>query len=153
MIQRPKVKWIAPIVLSGALIAGSSVAIAAATWNDSDTDASVDLPFRPRPPRADVEARKAEMQERLAARVESGEITQAEADDIQAKMVDRKAKLRKDGPRPSEADMEARKAEMQERLAARVESGEITQAEADDIQAKMADRKAKFQKRKGTKRG
>ena len=49
--------------------------------------------------------------------------------------------------------MEARKAEMQERLAARVESGEITQAEADDIQAKMADRKAKFQKRKGTKRG
>ena len=102
MIQRPKVKWIAPIVLSGALIAGSSVAIAAATWNDSDTDASVDLPF---------------------------------------------------SPRPSEADMEARKAEMQERLAARVESGEITQAEADDIQAKMADRKAKFQKRKGTKRG
>ena len=68
-------------------------------------------------------------------------------------MADRKAKLRKDGPRPSEAEMEARKAEMQERLAARVESGEITQAEADDIRAKMADRKSKFQRRQGTKRG
>jgi len=34
---------------------------------------------------------------------------------------------------------------MQERLAAKVESGEISQAEADDIRAKMADRKAKFE--------
>ena len=38
--------------------------------------------------------------------------------------------------------MEARKAEMQERLAARVESGEITQAEADEIREKMAERRA-----------
>ena len=42
MIQRPKVKWVAPIVLCGALIAGSSVAIAAATWSDSEGDASFD---------------------------------------------------------------------------------------------------------------
>jgi len=34
---------------------------------------------------------------------------------------------------------------MQERLAAKVESGAISQAEADDIRAKMADRKAKFE--------
>jgi hypothetical protein len=38
---------------------------------------------------------------------------------------------------------------MQERLASRVESGEITQAEADDIRAKMADRKAKIRQRIG----
>ena len=46
------------------------------------------------------------------------------------------------GQRPSAPDVEARKAEMQQRLARRVESGEITQAEADDIRAKMAERKA-----------
>ena len=49
--------------------------------------------------------------------------------------------------------MKARKAEMQERLAARVESGEITQAEADDIREKMAERRAKLEQRKGEKRG
>ena len=49
--------------------------------------------------------------------------------------------------------MEARKAEMQARLAARVESGEITQAEADDIREKMAERRAKLEQRKGEKRG
>jgi hypothetical protein len=63
-------------------------------------------------------------------------------------MADRKAKIRP-GDRPSEADIEARKAEMQERLASKVESGEITQAEADDIRAKMADRKAKIRQRLG----
>jgi Arc/MetJ-type ribon-helix-helix transcriptional regulator len=88
------------------------------------------------------------MQERLANRVESGEITQAEADDIRAKMADRKGKFQR-GERPSNVDIDARKAEMQERLANRVESGEITQAEADDIRAKMADRKGKFQQRIG----
>ena len=62
-------------------------------------------------------------------------------------MADRKAKFER-GERPSKQDMQARKAEMQERLAARVESGEITQAEADDIRAKMADRKAKFEERR-----
>ena len=63
-------------------------------------------------------------------------------------MADRKAKIRS-GDRPARADIEARKAEMQERLASRVESGEITQAEADDIRAKMADRKAKIRQRIG----
>ena len=48
--------------------------------------------------------------------------------------------------------MQARKAEMQERLAAKVESGEITQAEADDFRAKMADRKAKFEQRRDATR-
>jgi len=97
MIQRPKVKWVAPIVLCGALIAGSSVAIAAATWSDSEGDASFDLPLTGKPSLEDIEARKAEikaeMQERLAARVESGEITQAEADAIREKMAERRAKL------------------------------------------------------------
>ena len=73
-------KWVAPIVLAGVVIAGGSVAIAAAPWTNSGT---ADVA-------PDVEARKAEMQQRLARRVESGEITQAEADDIRAKMAERK---------------------------------------------------------------
>ncbi|MFL2986561.1 MAG: hypothetical protein ACJZ57_04890 [Candidatus Poriferisodalaceae bacterium] len=93
MIPRPKVKWIAPLVLTGALLAGGSAAIAAETWNSSDDNRPVDLPFRRKASEQDMQARKAEMQERLAARVESGEITQAEADDIRAKMADRKAKF------------------------------------------------------------
>ena len=147
MIRSPKAKWIAPLVLTGALLAGGTAAIAAETWNSSDEDSPVELPFRRKASEEDMQARKAEMQERLAARVESGDITQAEADDIRAKMAERKAKFER-GDRPSKEDMQARKAEMQERLAARVESGEITQAEADDIRAKMADRKAKFEQRR-----
>ena len=93
MIRRPKAKWIAPVVLTGALLAGGTAAIAAGTWNSSDEDSPVDLPFRPKASQEDMQARKAEMQERLAAKVESGEITQAEADDFRAKMADRKAKF------------------------------------------------------------
>ena len=44
--------------------------------------------------------------------------------------------------------MEARRAEMQKQLAAKVASGAITQAEADDIRAKMSERKAEFEKRR-----
>ena len=69
------------------------MAIAAATWSDSEGDASFDLPLTGKPSLEDIEARKAEMQERLAARVESGEITQAEADAIREKMAERRAKL------------------------------------------------------------
>ncbi|HAX04940.1 MAG TPA: hypothetical protein DCX77_04620, partial [Acidimicrobiaceae bacterium] len=61
---------------------------------------------------------------------------------------DRKAKF-ESRERPSKEDMEARRAEMQERLEAKIESGDISQAEADDIRAKMADRKAKFEKLRG----
>ena len=144
MIRRPKVKWVAPMVLTGALLAGGSAAIAADTWNDSNQEKAVDLPIARKASKEDMQARRAEMQERLAAKVESGAISQAEADDIRAKMADRKAKF-ESGERPSKEDMQARRAEMQERLAAKVESGEISQAEADDIRAKMADRKAKFE--------
>ena len=100
MIRRPKAKWIAPVVLTGALLAGGTAAIAAETWNSSDEDSPVELPFRRKASeedmqarKAEMQARKAEMQERLAAKVESGEITQAEADDFRAKMADRKAKF------------------------------------------------------------
>ena len=129
-MRNSTMKWVAPIVLAGVVIAGGFAAIAAAPWSNSGT-ADV-KPY--------VEARKAEMQQRLARRVESGEITQAEADDIRAKMAEQKAG--RVGQRPSAPDVEARKAEMQQRLERRVESGEITQAEADDIRAKMAERKA-----------
>ena len=150
MIRRPKAKLIAPLILTGALLAGGTAAIAAETWNGSDEDSPVDVPFRRTASKEDMQARKAEMQERLTAKVESGEITQAEADDIRAKMADRKAKFEQ-GERPSKEDMQARKAEMQDRVTAKVESGEITQAEADDIRAKMADRKAKFEQRRDAK--
>ena len=92
MIRRPKVKWVAPMVLTGALLAGGSAAIAADTWNDSNQEKVVDLPIDRKASKEEMEARRAEMQKRLAAKVESGDISQAEADDIRAKMADRKAK-------------------------------------------------------------
>jgi hypothetical protein len=96
MIRRPKVKWVAPIVLTGALLAGGSAAIAADTFNNSDEEKVFDfLLTGKRPSKEDVEARRAEMQQRLAAKVASGEITQAEADDIRAKMSDRKTEFEK----------------------------------------------------------
>jgi Arc/MetJ-type ribon-helix-helix transcriptional regulator len=141
MMRNSTMKWVAPIVLAGVVIAGGSAAIAAAPWSNDSQGKVTEVSYWSKPSKAGIEARKAEMQERLANRVESGEITQTEADDIRAKMADRKAKIQR-GERPAKADMGPRKAEMQERLANRVESGEITQAEADDIRAKMADRKA-----------
>ena len=148
MIRRPKVKWVAPIVLTGALLAGGSAAIAADTFNNSDEEKAFDFPTTgKRPSKEDMEARRAEMQEQLAAKVASGAISQAEADDIRAKMSERKAKFDA-GKRPSKEDMEARRAEMQKQLAAKVASGAITQAEADDIRAKMSERKAEFEKRR-----
>ena len=87
-------KRVAPIVLAGAVIAGGSAAIAAAPWSSDSHGDVTESSSRSKPARADIETRKAEMQERLASRVESGEITQAEADDIRSKMADRKAKIR-----------------------------------------------------------
>ena len=54
MVRRMKIKWVAPILLTGTLLAGGSAAIAAATS------------------------------------VESGEISEAEAAEIRAKMAERK---------------------------------------------------------------
>ena len=94
MMRSSTMKRVAPIVLAGAVIAGGSAAIAAAPWSSDSQGDVTESSSRSKPARADIEARKAEMQERLASRVESGEITQAEADDIRAKMADRKAKIR-----------------------------------------------------------
>ena len=58
MIQGPKVKWVAHVILCGALIAGSSVAIDAATWNDSEGDDSVDFSAAAKPSQQDVDSRK-----------------------------------------------------------------------------------------------
>ena len=54
MIRSPKAKWIAPLVLTGALLAGGTAAIAAETWNSSDEDSPVDLPFRPKASQEDM---------------------------------------------------------------------------------------------------
>ena len=151
MIRRSTMKWAAPVVFAGVVIAGGSAAIGAAPWNNGDQSESTDSSFQTRPSKGDIEARRAEMEQRLAGRVESGEITQAEADDIRAKMAERKPKLGNGRQGPSKGDIEARRAEMEQRLARRVESGEITQAEADDIRAKMAERKPKLGNRKGNR--
>ena len=86
------------------------------------------------------------MQKKLAAKVESGEISEAEAAEIRAKMAERKRGA-KEGDRPIRAEIEARIADMQKKLAAKVESGEISEAEAAEIRAKMAERKGKFDSR------
>ena len=110
MVRRMKIKWVAPILLTGTLLAGGSAAIAAATS------------------------------------VESGEISEAEAAEIRAKMAERKRGA-KEGDRPFRAEIEARIADMQKKLAAKVESGEISEAEAAEIRSKMAERKGKFDSR------
>ena len=94
MMRNSTIKWVAPIVLAGVAIAGGSAAIAAAPWSDDSQGKVTEVSSWSKPSKADIEARKAEMEQRLAGRVESGEITQAEADDIRAKMADRKAKIR-----------------------------------------------------------
>ena len=99
MIRRSTMKWAAPVVLAGAVIAGGSAALVAAPWSDNDKGEATEGSFRPKPAGVDMEARKAEMEQRLAARVESGEITQAEADDIRAKMAEHKPKFKQPGKR------------------------------------------------------
>ncbi|MED6295822.1 MAG: hypothetical protein VYB13_00995, partial [Chloroflexota bacterium] len=88
-------------------------------------------------PMMDIEDIKA----RISAAVESGEITQEEADgklaDIEAKTDARKEKMA--------AKLESIKAD----IAAAVESGEITQEEADAKLAGLEERKEKGKKRPG----
>ena len=97
MIRRSTMKWAAPVVLAGAVIAGGSAALVAAPWSDNGKGEATEGSFRPKPAGVDMEARKAEMEQRLASRVDSGEITQAEADDIRAKMAERKPKFKQPG--------------------------------------------------------
>ena len=74
-----------------------------------------------------------EIKAKISAAVESGEVTQAEADeklaDIEAKRNERQEK------------MAAKLEEIKAKIAAAVESGEITQAEADSKLAGLEDRK------------
>ena len=76
-----------------------------------------------------------EIKAKIAAAVESGEITQAEADEklagIEAKRNERQEK------------MAAKLEEIKAKISAAVESGEITQAEADEKLAGLEERKEK----------
>ena len=60
MVRRMKIKWVAPILLTGTLLAGGSAAIAAATSVESGEISereAADRPFR-----AEIEARIADME-------------------------------------------------------------------------------------------
>ncbi len=105
-----------------------------------------------KPSKADLEARKAAFLENLDAKVEAGELTQAEADETIARMQARFAEHAKGADRdgkPSKADMEARKAAFLEDLDAKVDAGELTRAEADEMIARMQARFAEGAKRDG----
>ena len=63
-----------------------------------------------KPSKADMDARKAAFLDGLDAKVEAGELTQAEADEMIARMQARFAEGAKRDGKPSKADLEARKA-------------------------------------------
>ncbi len=63
-----------------------------------------------KPSKADLEARKAAFLEDLAAKVDAGELTRAEAGEMIARMEDRFAEGAKRDGKPSKVDLEARKA-------------------------------------------
>ena len=100
-----------------------------------------------KPSKADLEARKAAFLEDLDAKVDAGELTRAEADEMIARMQARFAEGAKRDGKPSKADLEARKAAFLENLAAKVEAGELTRAVADETIARMEDRFAEGAKR------
>jgi len=99
-----------------------------------------------KPSKADMDARKAAFLDGLDAKVEAGELTQAEADEMIARMRARIAEHAKQIDRPSKADMDARKAAFLDGLDAKVEAGELTQAEADEMIARMRARIAEHAK-------
>ncbi|MEE2697492.1 MAG: hypothetical protein VX516_03520, partial [Actinomycetota bacterium] len=105
-----------------------------------------------KPSKADMDARKAAFLDGLDAKVDGGELTRAEADEMIARMQARFAEHAKGADRdgkPSKADMEARKAAFLEDLDAKVDAGELTRAEADEMIARMQARFAEGAKRDG----
>ncbi|MDG2908775.1 MAG: hypothetical protein P6D49_10820, partial [Acidimicrobiales bacterium] len=95
-------------------------------------------------------ARKAAFLDGLDAKVEAGELTRAEADEMIARMQARIAEHAKGADRdgkPSKADLEARKAAFLDGLDAKVEAGELTRAEADEMIARMEAQHAEHAKR------
>ena len=103
-----------------------------------------------RPLKADLADRKAAFLEDLDAKVEAGELTRAEADEMIAGLEARIAEHAKGAERdarPSKADLAERKAAFLEDLDAKVEAGELTRAEADEIVAKVEARHARHRQR------
>jgi len=99
-----------------------------------------------KPSKADLAERRAAFLEGLDAKVEAGELTRAEADEMIAGLKARIAEHAKRGARPLKADLEAREAAFLEGLDARVEAGELTRAEADEMIANMQARFAEHLK-------
>jgi hypothetical protein len=99
--------------------------------------------------KVDLEAREAAFLEDLAAKVEAGELTRAEADGMIARMEDQHAEHLKGADRdarPLKADLAERRAAFLEGLDAKVEAGELTRAEADEMIANMKARIAEHLK-------
>jgi len=102
-----------------------------------------------KPSKADLAERKAAFLEDLTAKVKAGELTRSEAGEMIAGLEARIAEHAKGGDRdgkPSKADLAERKAAFLDGLDAKVEAGELTQAEADEMIARMRARIAEHAK-------
>jgi len=146
--NRAKAGTIATVVLLVAVV--TAAAVAATPGSRPEVEDNGRAEHGARPLKADLEAREAAFLEHLDAKVEAGELTRAEADEMIANMEDQHAEHLKGADRddkPSKADLAERKAAFLEGLDAKVEAGELTRAEADEMIAGMKARIAEHAKR------
>ncbi len=132
--NRAKAGTIATVVLLVAVV--TAAAVAATPGSRPEVEDNGRAEHGARPLKADLEAREAAFLEHLDAKVEAGELTRAEADEMIANMEDQHAEHLKGtdrDARPSKADLAERKAAFLEDLDAKVEAGELTRAEADEM--------------------
>ncbi|MDP7125925.1 MAG: hypothetical protein QF367_11830 [Acidimicrobiales bacterium] len=143
--NRAKAGTIATVVLLVAVV--TAAAVAATPGSRPEVEDNGRAEHGARPLKADLEAREAAFLEHLDAKVEAGELTRAEADEMIAGMKARIAEHAKRDARPSKADLAERRAAFLEGLDAKVEAGELTRAEADEIVAKVEARHARHRQR------
>ena len=143
--NRAKAGTIATVVLLVAVV--TAAAVAATPGSRPEVEDNGRAEHGARPLKADLEAREAAFLEHLDAKVEAGELTRAEADEMIAGMKARIAEHAKRDAKPSKADLAERKAAFLEGLDAKVEAGELTRAEADEMIAGMKARIAEHAKR------
>ena len=146
--NRAKAGTIATVVLLVAVV--TAAAVAATPGSRPEVEDNGRAEHGARPLKADLEAREAAFLEHLDAKVEAGELTRAEADEMIANMEDQHAEHLKGADRdarPSKADLAERKAAFLEDLDAKVEAGELTRAEADEMIAGLKARIAEHAKR------
>ena len=146
--NRAKAGTIATVVLLVAVVTAAAVAATPGSRPEVGDNGRAEHDVRPL--KADLADRKAAFLEDLDAKVEAGELTRAEADEMIAGLEARIAEHAKGAERdarPSKADLAERKAAFLEDLDAKVEAGELTRAEADEIVAKVEARHARHRQR------